>query len=97
MGMAPDFPLELSQQILSFASSMGIVMQKADTITQHATAFASDRMASRWPSDYFIFRKLKFRKISESQELVSLEPHQPRFGTQSGFQALTWKKVLFRE
>ncbi|GBM53844.1 hypothetical protein AVEN_261230-1 [Araneus ventricosus] len=42
VGVAPDFPLELSQQFLSFASSMGIVMQEDDTITQHARAFASD-------------------------------------------------------
>ncbi|GBO36781.1 hypothetical protein AVEN_253279-1, partial [Araneus ventricosus] len=39
---APDFPLELLQRFLSFASSMGIVMQEDDTITQHARAFASD-------------------------------------------------------
>ncbi|GBM95552.1 hypothetical protein AVEN_249944-1 [Araneus ventricosus] len=42
MGLAPDFSLELSQQFLSFASSMGIVMQEDDTITQHVRAFASD-------------------------------------------------------
>ncbi|GBM93730.1 hypothetical protein AVEN_163464-1 [Araneus ventricosus] len=41
-GVAPDFPLELSQQFLSFASSMGIAMQEDDAITQHARAFASD-------------------------------------------------------
>ncbi|GBM88753.1 hypothetical protein AVEN_173250-1, partial [Araneus ventricosus] len=38
----PDFPFELLQQFLSFASSMGIVMQEDDTTTQHASAFASD-------------------------------------------------------
>ncbi|GBM81952.1 hypothetical protein AVEN_4102-1 [Araneus ventricosus] len=38
---APDFPLELLKQFLSFASSMGIAMQE-HTITQHARAFASD-------------------------------------------------------
>ncbi|GBM27584.1 hypothetical protein AVEN_101315-1 [Araneus ventricosus] len=40
--VATDFPLELSQQFLSFASSMGIVMQEHDSITQHSRAFASD-------------------------------------------------------
>ncbi|GBM07884.1 hypothetical protein AVEN_96500-1 [Araneus ventricosus] len=35
-GRAPNFPLELSQQFLRFASSMGIVMQEDDAITQHA-------------------------------------------------------------
>ncbi|GBN03147.1 hypothetical protein AVEN_78165-1 [Araneus ventricosus] len=39
---APDFLLELLQQSLSFASSMGIVIQEDDNITQHARAFASD-------------------------------------------------------
>ncbi|GBO26449.1 hypothetical protein AVEN_121271-1 [Araneus ventricosus] len=34
--------LELSQQFLSFASSMGIVMQEDDTITQHGRVFVSD-------------------------------------------------------
>ncbi|GBO06274.1 hypothetical protein AVEN_180002-1 [Araneus ventricosus] len=32
-GVALDFLLELPQQFLSFASSMGIVMQEDDTIT----------------------------------------------------------------
>ncbi|GBM39144.1 hypothetical protein AVEN_59860-1 [Araneus ventricosus] len=42
--VASDFPLELSQQFLNFASSMepGIDMQKDDAITQHARAFASN-------------------------------------------------------
>ncbi|GBM33217.1 hypothetical protein AVEN_28210-1 [Araneus ventricosus] len=40
--MAPDFPLELSQLFLSFASSMDIAMQEDDTITQYARAFTSD-------------------------------------------------------
>ncbi|GBN60422.1 hypothetical protein AVEN_241961-1 [Araneus ventricosus] len=38
-GVAPDFTLELLQQFLSFASSMGIVMQDDDTITQQAITF----------------------------------------------------------
>ncbi|GBO20274.1 hypothetical protein AVEN_152630-1 [Araneus ventricosus] len=42
IGEAPDFPLELLQQFLSFASSMGIVMQEDGIITQHARAFMSD-------------------------------------------------------
>ncbi|GBO00696.1 hypothetical protein AVEN_83499-1 [Araneus ventricosus] len=42
MGVAPDFPLELFQQCLSFASGMGIVVQDDDTITQHSRPFASD-------------------------------------------------------
>ncbi|GBN91490.1 hypothetical protein AVEN_89463-1 [Araneus ventricosus] len=48
-GLAPDFPLELLQQFLSFGSSMGIVMKEDDTITQHAREFASDncRMTQR--------------------------------------------------
>nr|GBN18540.1 hypothetical protein AVEN_27647-1 [Araneus ventricosus]GBN18562.1 hypothetical protein AVEN_38415-1 [Araneus ventricosus]GBN18631.1 hypothetical protein AVEN_144502-1 [Araneus ventricosus] len=36
---------------------MCIVMQEDDTITQHADRLR--RMASRWPSDYFLFPKLK--------------------------------------
>ncbi|GBO37582.1 hypothetical protein AVEN_170124-1 [Araneus ventricosus] len=40
--VAPDFPLELLQQLLSFPNSMSVVMQEDDTITQHARAFASD-------------------------------------------------------
>ncbi|GBN34768.1 hypothetical protein AVEN_209526-1 [Araneus ventricosus] len=40
-GVTPDFPLELSQQFLSFASSVGISTQEDETITQHARAFAS--------------------------------------------------------
>ncbi|GBM42051.1 hypothetical protein AVEN_30405-1 [Araneus ventricosus] len=55
--VTPDFSLELSQQILSFASSMGIVMQEDDTITQLATAFASDGFTMA--HDYFLFPKLK--------------------------------------
>ncbi|GBL92683.1 hypothetical protein AVEN_119082-1 [Araneus ventricosus] len=42
LGVAPNFPLELLQQLLSFASGMGIVMQEDDTITQYARAFTSD-------------------------------------------------------
>ncbi|GBM45802.1 hypothetical protein AVEN_55560-1 [Araneus ventricosus] len=34
-GVTPDFPLELSQQFLSFAHSMGLVMQEDDTLTEH--------------------------------------------------------------
>ncbi|GBM56202.1 hypothetical protein AVEN_47268-1 [Araneus ventricosus] len=47
MGLAPDFPLELLQQFLSFSSSMGpgIVMKEDDTITQHTRDLR--RMASR--------------------------------------------------
>ncbi|GBM64209.1 hypothetical protein AVEN_98712-1 [Araneus ventricosus] len=41
MGVSSYFLLELLQQFLSFASSMGIVMVEEDTITQHAK-FASD-------------------------------------------------------
>ncbi|GBM85202.1 hypothetical protein AVEN_220096-1 [Araneus ventricosus] len=55
--MAPDFPLEPSQHFLSFASSMGIVIQEDDTITQNARAFAS--ITSRFPNDYFPFTRLK--------------------------------------
>ncbi|GBN14246.1 hypothetical protein AVEN_59395-1 [Araneus ventricosus] len=41
--VTPDFPLELSQQFLNFASSMGIMRQEEDgAITQHARASASD-------------------------------------------------------
>ncbi|GBO39609.1 hypothetical protein AVEN_98071-1 [Araneus ventricosus] len=36
---------------------MGMAMQEDDTITQHARAFR--RMASRWPSDHFLFPKLE--------------------------------------
>ncbi|GBO40279.1 hypothetical protein AVEN_33380-1 [Araneus ventricosus] len=58
MGVAPDFPLELVQQFFfSFASNLGIVMQEDDTITQHGKAFSSEGL--RWPSDYFLFPKLK--------------------------------------
>ncbi|GBL76354.1 hypothetical protein AVEN_217147-1 [Araneus ventricosus] len=42
IGEAPDFPHELLQLFLSFASSMGIVMQEDEIITQHARAFMSD-------------------------------------------------------
>ncbi|GBN31661.1 hypothetical protein AVEN_97393-1 [Araneus ventricosus] len=42
IGVALDFPLEVLHQFLSFESSMNIVMQEDDTITQHARAFASD-------------------------------------------------------
>ncbi|GBM42883.1 hypothetical protein AVEN_245707-1 [Araneus ventricosus] len=35
---------------------MGIVTQEDDTITQHAR---ERRIASRWPSDYFLSPKLK--------------------------------------
>ncbi|GBO35332.1 hypothetical protein AVEN_85792-1 [Araneus ventricosus] len=41
-GVAPEFPLELLQQFLSFASSMGIVKQEDGTITQHAKSFVSE-------------------------------------------------------
>ncbi|GBO21263.1 hypothetical protein AVEN_72708-1, partial [Araneus ventricosus] len=56
-GVAPDFPLELLQQFLSFASNMGVLMQKDDTVFHHPGCLR--RMVSRWPSDYFIFPKLK--------------------------------------
>ncbi|GBO14148.1 hypothetical protein AVEN_51682-1 [Araneus ventricosus] len=67
--VASDFPLELSLQFLSFASSMGIVMQEDDTITQHARRLR--RITSRWRNDYFLFPKLKehlsgTRRSSES-------------------------------
>ncbi|GBN43153.1 hypothetical protein AVEN_116821-1 [Araneus ventricosus] len=55
--VAPDFPLELSQQFLSVASSMSIAMQECDIIAQHAREFAS--ITSRWPNDYFLIPKLK--------------------------------------
>ncbi|GBM89167.1 hypothetical protein AVEN_157756-1 [Araneus ventricosus] len=51
--MARDFPLELLQQFLSFASNMG----EDDTITRHARAFASD--AFTMASSYFLLPKLK--------------------------------------
>ncbi|GBN33355.1 hypothetical protein AVEN_98006-1 [Araneus ventricosus] len=41
-GVAPDFPLELLQQLLSFASNMGVFMQEVDTITEQARSSASD-------------------------------------------------------
>ncbi|GBN95170.1 hypothetical protein AVEN_139775-1 [Araneus ventricosus] len=41
-GVAPNFSLELLQQFLNFASSMGIDMQEDGIITQHARAFALD-------------------------------------------------------
>ncbi|GBM05745.1 hypothetical protein AVEN_80863-1 [Araneus ventricosus] len=41
-GGGSNFPLEFLQQFLSFVSSMGIVMQKDDTITQHASVLVSD-------------------------------------------------------
>ncbi|GBN44521.1 hypothetical protein AVEN_188529-1 [Araneus ventricosus] len=40
-GLVPDFPFELSQQFLSFASIMDMIMQEDVTITQHTRAFAS--------------------------------------------------------
>ncbi|GBM35580.1 hypothetical protein AVEN_121034-1 [Araneus ventricosus] len=40
--MGGGFPLELFQQFLIFASSMGMPMQEDDTIIQHTRAFASD-------------------------------------------------------
>ncbi|GBM85974.1 hypothetical protein AVEN_43520-1 [Araneus ventricosus] len=72
---APVFPPELSQQFLSFASIMGIVMQEDDTITQHARAIVR-RMASRWPSDYFLSQKLKEhlsgRKFSSETDVKTI-------------------------
>ncbi|GBO12547.1 hypothetical protein AVEN_14672-1 [Araneus ventricosus] len=41
-GVAPDFPLELLQQLLSFARNMGVFMQEVDTITEQARSSASD-------------------------------------------------------
>ncbi|GBM58050.1 hypothetical protein AVEN_222817-1, partial [Araneus ventricosus] len=41
-GVTPHLPLELLQQSLSFAGSIGIVLQEDDTITQYASAFASE-------------------------------------------------------
>ncbi|GBN40970.1 hypothetical protein AVEN_249500-1, partial [Araneus ventricosus] len=57
MGVALDFPTELLQQFLSFASIMGTVMQEDNTITQHARAFASDGFTMA--HDYLLFPKLK--------------------------------------
>ncbi|GBL54853.1 hypothetical protein AVEN_166734-1, partial [Araneus ventricosus] len=57
MGVDPEFPHELLQQFLSFASSMGIVTQKMTPSLSIPGRLR--RMASRWPSDYFLFPKLK--------------------------------------
>ncbi|GBN38907.1 hypothetical protein AVEN_116568-1 [Araneus ventricosus] len=56
-GVVQDFSLELSQQFLNFVSSMGIVMQEDDTITQHTRAFALDNLTMA--NDYLLFPKLK--------------------------------------
>ncbi|GBN73066.1 hypothetical protein AVEN_196579-1 [Araneus ventricosus] len=55
--LAIDFRLEPLQQFLSFGNSMGIVMQEDDAITQYARVFMSEDFT--WPSDYFLFPKLK--------------------------------------
>ncbi|GBM67186.1 hypothetical protein AVEN_114334-1 [Araneus ventricosus] len=59
------FPLELLQQFLSFASSMGIGMQEDDTITQHVRVFASD--GSAMTQSLFLFfeieRTLMWNKV----------------------------------
>ncbi|GBO14125.1 hypothetical protein AVEN_183373-1 [Araneus ventricosus] len=62
---------------------MGMAMQEDDTITQHGRAFR--RMASRWPSDYFLFPKLKEHSSGQRCEascdpslrndLVHQQPH----------------------
>ncbi|GBL88339.1 hypothetical protein AVEN_103005-1 [Araneus ventricosus] len=53
-GVAPDLPLEILQQYLSFASSMGlgIVMQGDDTIIQHVKEFASDGFTTKLKGKY---------------------------------------------
>ncbi|GBM73153.1 hypothetical protein AVEN_129080-1 [Araneus ventricosus] len=59
MRMAPDFPIEFLQQFFSFASSMGSAMQDDDTTPTLNMPGRFIRMASRWPSDNFLFSKLK--------------------------------------
>ncbi|GBO24319.1 hypothetical protein AVEN_50435-1 [Araneus ventricosus] len=56
-GLSPDFPLEISQQFLSLASSMGIV-KKEDTPSLNMPG-SLRRVISRWSNDYFLFPKLK--------------------------------------
>ncbi|GBN66355.1 hypothetical protein AVEN_232621-1 [Araneus ventricosus] len=46
IGVAPDFPLELSQQFLTFASSIDIVMPDDDTMDNMPGRLR--RMASRF-------------------------------------------------
>ncbi|GBO16187.1 hypothetical protein AVEN_221672-1 [Araneus ventricosus] len=59
MRMAPDFPIEFLQQFFSFASSMGSAMQDDDTTPTLNMPGRFIRMASRCPSDNFLFPKLK--------------------------------------
>ncbi|GBN84951.1 hypothetical protein AVEN_169599-1 [Araneus ventricosus] len=82
--MASDFPLELLQKFLSLASSMGIVMQEDDTITQHARAFASDGFTmAKCP---FLFSEIEGTLIWNKVLLKLL----------NGQGTLIWTKVLFK-
>ncbi|GBN35209.1 hypothetical protein AVEN_12906-1 [Araneus ventricosus] len=56
-GVAPVFPLELLQQFFSFASSMGMPFRRMTPPLNMPGHLR--RMASRWPSDYIFFSKLK--------------------------------------
>ncbi|GBL77377.1 hypothetical protein AVEN_41792-1 [Araneus ventricosus] len=62
--VAPNFPLELLQQFLSFESSMGIVMRRVTPSLNMPGRLR--RMASRWLNSYFLFPKLK-EHLSETR------------------------------
>ncbi|GBN22419.1 hypothetical protein AVEN_38377-1 [Araneus ventricosus] len=57
LGEAPDSPLQLSQQSLSFARSLGIVMLRMTPSLNMPGHLCW--MASRWPGDYFFLPKLE--------------------------------------
>ncbi|GBN70498.1 hypothetical protein AVEN_256455-1 [Araneus ventricosus] len=68
MGVGSDFLLELIQQFLSFANSMGTALKEDDTITQHARTFES--YGFTMASDYFLLPKLK-ENLSEGTKFSS--------------------------
>ncbi|GBN16420.1 hypothetical protein AVEN_256450-1 [Araneus ventricosus] len=59
MRLGPDFPIELLKKFFSFASSMDSAMQDDDTTPTLNMPGRLLRMALRWPSDNFLFPKLK--------------------------------------